>query len=176
MLAPQYQPTVSTFDPSPFDPSSLSLHPSQTSVGSRFEVVPHEGPGTAIYVRQPSRSELVRSTFLSLCSRWTRLTWSPPRSESQQRRLWIPQATILLPGSSQQAFHRYRREGSWATMGVRRSSRRRAGGSEQGLLNHVEQGVGAVRGEGLSFMLESRGCSLSPPIWRRLVYSQKPQF
>ncbi|GAA5948756.1 hypothetical protein JCM21900_005284 [Sporobolomyces salmonicolor] len=72
-----HAPVVSTYDPT-FSPASLHLAPyhgpdvvcpesftvppssSSQSVpmGSRYEKVPHEGPGTAIYVRQPTRAQL----------------------------------------------------------------------------------------------------------------------
>ncbi|GAA5983794.1 hypothetical protein JCM11641_005194 [Rhodosporidiobolus odoratus] len=83
----RHMPMLSTIDMS-FSPDSLHLQPytrphgspnsssSQLSfgaapgggsprlaspavpMGSRFEQVPHEGPGTAIYVRQPTRAQL----------------------------------------------------------------------------------------------------------------------
>lgn len=55
--APSFQPVISTFDPS-FDPSLLS-YSTERPIGSRYEVVPHDGPGTAVYVRQPTRAQLV---------------------------------------------------------------------------------------------------------------------
>lgn len=74
-----HTPMVSTFDPS-FSPGSLHLSPfnggssSPTSsfgsssptlssqavaMGSRYEKVPYAGPGSATYVRQPTRAQLV---------------------------------------------------------------------------------------------------------------------
>ncbi|GAA5880090.1 hypothetical protein JCM1840_000175 [Sporobolomyces johnsonii] len=70
-------PVVSTYDPA-FSPASLHLAPYHTPetattdsftssarsssqavpMGSRYEKVPHEGPGTAVYVRQPTRAQL----------------------------------------------------------------------------------------------------------------------
>ncbi|GAA5869012.1 hypothetical protein JCM16303_000336 [Sporobolomyces ruberrimus] len=73
-----HTPMVSTFDPS-FSPGSLHLSPfnggssSPTSsfgsssptlssqavaMGSRYEKVPYAGPGSATYVRQPTRAQL----------------------------------------------------------------------------------------------------------------------
>lgn len=58
-VASQSLPVLTSFDPA-FDPSLLSFtHASPTPLGSRYEVVPHDGPGTAVYVRQPTRAQLV---------------------------------------------------------------------------------------------------------------------
>lgn len=53
-------PVISTFDPR-FDPSLLTMSNGMPT-GSRYDAVPHHGPGTAVYVRQPSRAQLVRSS------------------------------------------------------------------------------------------------------------------
>lgn len=85
-LDDRHIPVVSTLDPT-FSPAGLHLAPyttrpfsssptpsssssdSPTSadapgfavpMGSRYEKVPHDGPGTAVYVRQPTRAQLVR--------------------------------------------------------------------------------------------------------------------
>ncbi|GAA5946325.1 hypothetical protein JCM3765_000198 [Sporobolomyces pararoseus] len=74
-----FTPIVSTFDPS-FSPGSLHLSPFAASenspsssflnsassspssqaipMGSRYERVPYSGPGSARYVRQPTRAQL----------------------------------------------------------------------------------------------------------------------
>ncbi|GAA5906395.1 uncharacterized protein JCM6883_005537 [Sporobolomyces salmoneus] len=74
---PGHTPMVSTFDPS-FSPGSLHLAPFAASslsdsflqsspaslsspavpMGSRYEKVPYSGPGSATYVRQPTRAQL----------------------------------------------------------------------------------------------------------------------
>jgi hypothetical protein len=72
-------PTITTFDPSHFQststsPAVLSNDPFSKQVGSRYETVPHAGPGTATYCRQPTRAQLVRTLL-------------PPREEELMR-LW----------------------------------------------------------------------------------------
>lgn len=55
-----FEPKLTICDP-PFSPApSFSPNLTERPVGSRYEVVPHEGSGTASYVRQPTRAELVR--------------------------------------------------------------------------------------------------------------------
>lgn len=59
-------PVITTSD-SAVSPSGLWTSPNPNrSVGTRYETVPHEGPGTAVYVPQPTRAELVRP-FSPLC-------------------------------------------------------------------------------------------------------------
>ncbi|KDE03429.1 hypothetical protein MVLG_06092 [Microbotryum lychnidis-dioicae p1A1 Lamole] len=56
--------SMSTLDSSP-NPQLISMNPAQKlPVGSRYESVPHVGPGTAVYVRQPTRSQLKANSGL----------------------------------------------------------------------------------------------------------------
>ncbi|SCV67841.1 BQ2448_5452 [Microbotryum intermedium] len=55
---------MTTLDSS-LNPQLMSMNPGQKlPVGSRYETVPHVGPGTAVYVRQPTRSQLKANSGL----------------------------------------------------------------------------------------------------------------
>jgi len=56
--SPENSPTSSFLSPAP---SSLSSH--AVPMGSRYERVPYNGPGSARYVRQPTRAQLVSWPF-----------------------------------------------------------------------------------------------------------------
>ena len=163
------------FPPSTPTPSTLRTSPSTLlktplAVASKsYHTKVQERPSTS--ANQVALSLCVAITF-PLFLVGTRLTTPVPHAESQQRRLWIPQAALLLPGFPQQALYRHRRQGMRSSLGVRGSPSGRAGGTEQGLLGHVE---GAVGGGRRGFMLESRSVHVRRRRWWRLVNSQ-PQF
>ncbi|GAA5860033.1 hypothetical protein JCM8547_003066 [Rhodosporidiobolus lusitaniae] len=48
----------------PFGSPSPSPSPSAVPMGTRFERPPYDGPGTAIYVRQPTRAQLRENNFV----------------------------------------------------------------------------------------------------------------
>lgn len=71
-------------------------------MGSRCERVPYDGPGTAVYVRQPTRAQLVPlfivsemiGAALNLCRR---------PAARQQLAFRLVESALLLPGSAEQA-------------------------------------------------------------------------
>lgn len=98
-----YSPSSS---PSP-PPHNYSPRPAYAvPMGSRCEKVPYDGPGTAVYVRQPTRAQLVRLCRPCLVKhdRLSRgLTLVFRCAARQQLALWLVEQALLLPGPAEQA-------------------------------------------------------------------------
>ncbi|SGZ18017.1 BQ5605_C020g09158 [Microbotryum silenes-dioicae] len=98
--------SMSTLDSSP-NPQLISMNPAQKlPVGSRYESVPHVGPGTAVYVRQPTRSQLV--SLLSCWCPWKRgslYSGAAPREQKANSGLFSnPNRAFYIPDPEGKPF------------------------------------------------------------------------